>query len=314
MIEFNFPKILKPNNIPSLLISLEKAFSMENKSIPNVKIKLGTVKKTSLLGILLNYKFIEYTYKQNCFKKPELFVNDYIEEEWEHYGFTKLMHSFISNKDETEKNYKNLKVKVDDRFILAPQALLRSKDYSDKFLKAEFLPKIENYYKDSDKVVSMIFLCLSEILLNFWEHAVDDSNSILVVEGNKNHIEIACADTGNGIITTLNSVIENSFINRAKTLKKAVEKNVTSKKMTNHMGYGLWILNQIATKTKGRFHIYSEGAYFTNNFGKEIADKCGYWKGTIIYLSLPLSKPVTLTDIENHDSEKFNNIKINWNK
>ncbi|WP_441825634.1 hypothetical protein [Maribacter spongiicola] len=312
MILFEFPKILKPNSIYELLDSLEQAFSMEEKLIPDVVINLQKVKKTSLLGILLNYKFIEYTYKHNCFKKPDLFVNDYIEKEWERYGFTNLLHSFVSNKDLTERNYKNLKVQVDDRFIIAPQALLRSKHYSDKFLKSEFLPKIEEYYKKNDKVVSMIFLCLSEILLNFWEHAVDDTNSILVAEGNENHIEIACADTGNGIITTLNRVYENSTIDRPGTLKKAVEKFVTSKKMTNHMGYGLWILNQIALKTKGRFHIYSEGAFYRNDFGKELAKKCGYWKGTIIYLSLPLKKPITLSDIENHDNKKFNDIKINW--
>jgi hypothetical protein len=312
MMRFDFPKVLKPNNIVELLNSLEKAFKMEEQLVPDAKINLTKVKKTSLLGVLLNYKFIEYTYKNNCFKKPEMIVNEYVKKQWERYGFTKLIHSFVSNKDLTEKNYKNLKVKVDERFIIAPQALLRSKDYSDRFMKSEFLPKIEDYYKKNDKVVSMIFLCLSEILLNFWEHAVDDTNSILVAEGNDNHIEIACADTGNGIITTLNKIFENSSIDRAETLKKSVEKYVTSKKMTNHMGYGLWILNQITTKTKGRFHIYSEGAYFKNDFGKEIADKCGYWKGTIIYLSLPLNNPVTLTDIENHDSKKFNDIKINW--
>jgi hypothetical protein len=312
MMRFDFPKVLKPNNIVELLNSLEKAFKMEEQLVPDAKINLTKVKKTSLLGVLLNYKFIEYKYKNNCFKKPEMIVNEYVKKQWERYGFTKLIHSFVSNKDLTEKNYKNLKVKVDERFIIAPQALLRSKDYSDRFMKSEFLPKIEDYYKKNDKVVSMIFLCLSEILLNFWEHAVDDTNSILVAEGNDNHIEIACADTGNGIITTLNKIFENSSIDRAETLKKSVEKYVTSKKMTNHMGYGLWILNQITTKTKGRFHIYSEGAYFKNDFGKEIADKCGYWKGTIIYLSLPLNNPVTLTDIENHDSKKFNDIKINW--
>lgn len=312
MMMFDFPKILKPNSTVQLLNSLEKAFSLEEQLIPDAKINLSKVKNTSLLGILLNYKFIEYTYKHNCFRKPEMIVNDYIEKQWERYGFTKLIHSFVSNKDLTERNYKNLRVQIDERFIIAPQALLRSKDYSDKFMKSEFLPKIEDYYKRNDKVVSMIFLCLSEILLNFWEHAVDDTNSILVAEGNNSHIEIACADTGNGIITTLNKVFENSSIDRANTLKKSVEKYVTSKKMTNHMGYGLWILNQITTKTKGRFHIYSEGAFFKNDFGKEIADKCGYWKGTIIYLSLPLKNPVTLTDIENHDNKKFNDIKINW--
>ena len=34
------------------------------------------------------------------------------------------------------------------------------------------------------------------------------------------------------------------------------------------MGYGLWILNEIVTATKGRLHLYSEGAYVFNDFGK----------------------------------------------
>lgn len=311
MVKFEFPKILKPNDITPLLNSFEKAFSMEEQLVPDVKIDLLKVKKISLLGVLLNYKIIEYTYKHNCFKKPELLVNDYIEEQWERYGFTKLIHSFVSNRDESEKNYKNLQVKVADKFIIAPQALLRSKNYSDKFLKSEFLPKIEAYYSKKEKVIAMVFLCLSEILLNFWEHAIDDTNSILVAEGNQDHIEIACADTGNGIITSLSKVL-NPPRNRPGTLAQAVEKHVTSKRMTNHMGYGLWILNQIASKTGGRLHIYSEGAFFRNDFGKELAENCGYWKGTIIYLSLPLNKPVTLSDIENYESDKFNDIKINW--
>lgn len=38
--------------------------------------------------------------------------------------------------------------------------------------------------------------------------------------------------------------------------------------MTNHMGYGLWILDEIVTATQGKLHIYSEGAYIFNNHGK----------------------------------------------
>lgn len=314
MIKFEFPKIIKPNNLSILLSNLEVAFKMENKSISNVKIDLTKVTKTSLLGILMNYKFIEYTYKNNCFRKPEMIVNKYVEQQWEKYGFTDLIYSFVSNKDISEKGYKKLEVKVDQKFIIAPQALLRANDYSENALKNNFLPKIENYYQENEKAVSMIFLCLSEIILNFWEHAMDDTNSILVAEGNNKQIEIVCADTGNGIISSLSKVLDETIVTKPNRLKKAVEKGVTSKKMSNHMGYGLWILNQIATKTNGRFHIYSEGASFKNDFGKELTNSCGYWKGTIIYLSLPLLKPITLSDIENHNEGDLSKIKINWEK
>lgn len=312
MIIFEFPKYVKPNNCTELLKNLEGAFGMENKSVPEVKINLRKLEKTSLLGVLINYKFIEYTYKNYCFKKAELIVNDYVMSEWERYGFTELFNLYISNKDITEKWYKKLNVKVDDRFIIAPQALLRDNNYSQTFLNTNFLPKIEEYYSGNEKAVSMIFLCLSEILLNFWEHAIDDTNSILVAEGNINHIEIACADTGNGIITTLEKTLDKKINTKPLKILEAVKKNVTSKKNTNHMGYGLYILNEIATRAKGRFHIYSEGAYYTNDFGTIKNNNCGYWKGTIIYLSLPLSKPITLSDIEDCEQGKLKEIKINF--
>ena len=312
MILFEFPKYVKPNNFSELLFNLEKAFGMENQMIPEVKINLRRLKKTSLLGVLINYKFIEYTYKHNCFKKPELLVDKYILDEWNRYGFAELFNLYISNKDITDKWYKKLDVVIGEKFFIAPQALLRDNNYSDQFLKSNFLPKIQAYYNNNEKIVSMIFLCLSEILLNFWEHAIDDTNSILVAEGNKNHIEIACADTGNGIISTLEKVLDKSILTNPLKLKKSVEKGVTSKLHTNHMGYGLYLLNEITSRTGGRFHIYSEGSLYNNDFGKVKINKTGYWKGTIIYLSLPLIKPITLSDIEDYEKGKLKNIKVNF--
>jgi len=71
-------------------------------------------------------------------------------------------------------------------------------------------------------------------------------------------------------------------------------------------------LNEIATRTGGRLHIYSEGAFYNNDFGKIKYKDCGYWKGTIIYLSLPLSKPITLSDIEDCEKGELKEIKINY--
>lgn len=310
---FNAPKYFQANDIISFLSEVEKAFSLKDKMHPKVLFDLSKIKQVNILGILLIYKFIDFTYNNNCFHKPEVKVNDYIEKQWIKYGFRELIDLYISNKDVLEKGYKKLNVQIHNNFIIAPQPLLRNDNYSNEVLKNSFLPKIRDYYSFDEKVVTMIFQCLSEVLLNFWEHAVEDTKSILVADGNKHAIEIACADTGNGILSTLGQSIHSENISKENLIYKSVQKGVTSKKMTDHMGYGLWILNQIVHLTKGRLHLYSQGAYFQNEFGKEGKGSCGYWQGTIIYLSLPLKNPKTLSDIDVfRTNDEFNNLKINW--
>lgn len=184
-------------------------------------------------------------------------------------GFTSSIHQ------RKKANYKKLDFKIKGEFFIAPVALLRKDKFSKEKIKDDFLPKIEEYYKnipeerniDKTKVSSMILQCFSEILLNFWEHAVEDTKSIIVANGNSDYAEIICADTGNGIISTLKPVL-NKLYSKDDILAKAMEKFVTSKKDTDHMGCGLWILNQITNLSKGRLYIFSEGAYYLNNFGK----------------------------------------------
>ena len=79
------------------------------------------------------------------------------------------------------------------------------------------------------------------------------------------------------------------------------------------MGYGLWILNELVSLVRGRLHIYSEGAYVFNNYGKIKKGTCAFWKGTVIYVSLPLSSPKTLADIQELVLDKqLNDIKIDF--
>lgn len=310
---FTPPKYFKANDILTFLTDVEKAFSLKDKMTPDVVFDLSKVDSTNILGVLLMYKFIDFTYNNNCFHKPEVITNDYVNKLWRKYGFWDLISLYISNKNVLDKGYKRLNIKVEDNFIIAPQPLLRNDNYSNEVLVTKFLPQIKKYYSYNERAVSMIFQCLSEVLLNFWEHAIEDTKSILVAEGNKSIIEIACADTGNGIISTLGQSAQSENIAKEKVILRAVQKGVTSKQMTDHMGYGLWILNQITHLTKGRLHLYSQGAFFQNDFGKEKNGTCGYWQGTIVYLSLPLSNPKTLTDIEVFNKNKdLNELKINW--
>lgn len=97
-------------------------------------------------------------------------------------------------------------------------------------------------------------------------------------------------------------------------LTKSMKKGVTSKKNTDHMGHGLWFLKKIATLVNGRMHIYSEGFMHRNDFGNVRVGKCGYWKGTIIYLSLPVKNAITISDIPEfkNDIRRFADLKIDF--
>lgn len=264
-----------------------------------------------MIGVLLTYKIIEFSIKHNCFYAPAYLMGKPFREAMKKYGFTNLILTYLADKGKAEKELSKLKISVQDEFIIAPQALLRNDKYSSEKLNEKYLPEIDRYYSKNKKVVSMIFTCFSEIFLNFWQHAIDDTQSIIVASGNKNQIEIGCADNGKGIITTLSQAGKEKE-NRVKTLISAMEKGVTSKDMSNHMGYGLWIIDEIAKRTKGRFHIYSEGHYYQNEFGKVKYGTCGYWQGTVVYLSLPVSNPITLSDIEQITQKENYNLKINW--
>ena len=313
MIVFSAPKIFDQGRIEEFLNTAEPVFKMKDKAVPDVIFDLGKVEKCSVTALLVIYKFIDFTYHNYCFKKPNISVSKYVEESWETYQFTDLIKAYVDNKDKTEREYKKLKVEVHDNFLIAPQALLRNTTYTDKKLKSEFLPQIQEYYKGEEKGVNMIFTCLSELLLNFWEHAKKDSRSIIIASGNKTKIEISCADTGDGIVSTLGKALSKKNLSPEQILELSLNKGSTSKELTNHMGYGLWIVEEIVKLTKGRLHIYSQGAYIKNDYGKRKSGRCGYWQGTIVTLILYLKAPKTICDIPNYEDKKeLNDIKIDF--
>lgn len=312
VMEIRPPKQFKSTEIASFFIRCEKIFKLKGANERNFILRLSEVKKVSLLGALIVYKVVEYTVENSCFDRPiiDLDMSSEMAYSLKKYGFTELILSYIENRHDVGKQLKSLRVSIDDRFIIAPQALLRADKKSREEINKKYLPQIQSYYSGNDRAVQMILLVFSEILLNFWEHAVNDSTSIIVAHGTKDSIEIACADTGNGIVTTLGTTLSAQSLRPEQVLLKAMEKGVTSKEMTNHMGYGLWILDSITTMVKGRLHIYSQGAYFYNEFSKRRSGTCGYWQGTIVSITLPLSSPKTLSDIETEGIST--SIKINW--
>ena len=302
------PKKFVLNKTLEFLRNVESIFHLEGKKEREVYFLIAKIEEVDILGLLLIYKFIEYTATHACFENPRLVESEFIKNELKKYAFWNLIQDYKQIKEDV---YKNLNFQDFGTFFITPMPLLRGKKY-DRNL---FLPQIETYYAGNDDAISVVLTCLGEIILNFWEHAVEDSQSILVASGNKHKIEIACADTGNGIISSLLPVVGNikkkdDKKERERVLLKSLSKNVTSKSNTNHMGCGLWEINELVAMNKGRLHIYSEGAYVHNDFGQTKSGTCAFWKGTIIYVSLPLDNPKTLKNIQCNDN--FSNIQINF--
>lgn len=309
--EIKIPDVLNGSNMLSFLRNINIIFNFENKELENYALDLSKLKKINVLGMLLIYKIIEFSVEKKCFHLPQIYFEDFLEEKWHQYDFIPLINSYIKQED-TSRNFRNLNVQITDKFILAPQPLLRNSDFTNNYLKTKFLPKINEYYIGQEKIISMISTCFSEILLNFWEHAVNDTKSIMIADGNKSFMEIACADTGNGIISTLKSNPKYSNLTDEQIILKSTNKNVTSKENTNHMGFGLWIIDQIITAIGGRFHLYSEGVCYINDYGKTKTLKTSYWKGTIVYLALPLNNAKSLNDIDVFKLKDSHNIKIDF--
>lgn len=305
------PKKFNATSIISFINDCKDVYRLTGKQESGFYLNLGNVQKCGMIGVLLVYKVIEFSIKNNCFVGPLYMMSPAFMEAMQKYGFTKLIIAYLADKNTAEKEFSKLKVSVSDEFIIAPHALLRNDKYSSEVLNSNYLPQIEKYYAFNKKSVSMIFQCFSEVLLNFWEHAVDDSQSIIVANGNKTTIEIACADNGKGVLTTL-TLANKQKKDKIRTLISAVEKGVTSKDLSNHMGYGLWIIDEIVNRTNGRLHLYSEGFFYQREFKKVKYGACGHWQGTVIYISLPVQNPITLSDIENPKENHNFNVQINW--
>lgn len=307
---FQAPRKFTKNFINDFLRKVEISYSWNEKLVPNIKIDLSEIREIDILGLLIIYKYIDYTHNKFCFKNAELYVDKYINNVWAEYAFDKLIQAYISNKEVTDVPFKEFKITVNERFIIAPQALLRNSNYTREYLHEEFIPKINAYYSKNPKVTDIIFTCFSEILLNFWEHAIEDTKSVIIADGNKNKIEIACADTGVGIISNLDALYKGT-VKKENLLSKAVQKGVTSKPNTNHMGFGLWIVNELVKLNGGQLYLYSQGFYYHNNFGKIKTGKNPYWPGTIIYLNMNLDSPKTLSDLLKKSMDSTN-IKVKF--
>lgn len=311
-------KYLMPNNLSvcsakQFLDEVEPIFRLNNAKVEGVELDTSKTEKADIFGQLLLYKFIEYTIHKGCFSRPvtNLKANLRLKSLLDRTGFLPFVNEFMNKKNNQLKNdlpedYQ-LDWKEDDKYYIAPIVLSKTTDYS---AKEELIrQKIREYYNSDHTIVGTIMSCISEVASNFLEHAEESTNSVLVASGNDKTFELACADTGRGVLTSLAPVVKRRM-QPHEILRMALNKGVTSKPGTNHLGAGLWLISQYVSFSNGEMCIYSEGASCHQKKNVFKMGQCGKWKGTIIYVRLSFHNKEAIAEGKARLSKQFSQITL----
>lgn len=308
---YTVPKHFNHNHIDGFISKFEQMFKLKNRERDGLILDCSSIQNISIIGVLILYKIMDFSLNNKYFFNPQIRIDSTFSEAIEKYGFTKLMKNIINGDIPKLRVFEDLDVTVSDNLIIAPQPMIRGISVNQETLRNIYAPSVASFY-NNDLVTEMILTCISEILLNFWKHATSDPQSILVAEGNKFKVEIACADTGNGIISTLlGANVRYKGLSIEKIMLEAVKRGTTSKPGSFHMGSGLWILDRIATLSGGMLHLYSEGVSYKNQNGRIKCSRSPYWKGTIVYMNIPIKRAISMSEIISTENINFDNIKLN---
>lgn len=309
-------KKLTLNFFNSIINDFNFVFNIEQKQVKDFHLDLSNIEEVDLAGMLLLFKFIEYSVTKKCFLSPNLYGGDegQIAEATTSYGFDKLFKDYIKNPD-NDTELKKLKIIEKDSFLIAPHALLRGKHKTKKDFDRNIEKALNDFYGiQSTSLVSTILNCAAEISSNFYNHAENDSKTIILAKGTKNHFEIACIDTSEGIPSTLKSLEKYNNKLNSELLELALQREVTSKPDSSHMGYGLWVIKEVVKMYDGLLDVYTENVRYRLKYKNEKISKCPYWKGTFVYLKIPIKYGLDIaTILKEKRKVNYLDIKINFN-
>ena len=291
--EIILPARVDVNFITTFIRIMNSFYRYDNAQLPGVILSFSNVKCIDILGILILYKFLEYSILMNCFINPTTIDIKNINPKIKEYGFDSLIASCYNDSKKMEEEYNRLQSRVTNKFLVSPISIFKGL-VDRETIERKCFNSISQFYGIGE-VSDMVFMVISELIGNFYSHSKDESRSIIVACGTKEYVEIACADSGTGIIESLRPYV--SSRDDSRILKKAFQKGVSSKPGTDHMGYGLWMLGETVKKNNGRLIAYSQGTYYERFGGRENVISAPLWKGTIIYLKLFTKCPITVKDI-----------------
>ena len=287
--------------IPSLIRRLNFIFHYDFKNIEGCHFEI-TCKYLDPTSALILFKIFDYSKKNQCLENPSANLEKLLNL-FKNYNIEKLMKRLINQK-QVGSLYKDLKpMKIKD-FFIAPHPINRE-NFKDKIdLENKYAQFISDYYKDiCPNLVNYFKTCICEIASNFLYHATEDDNSILMALGNKNSIEIVCVDNSTGIISSLDAFKSQD---KQKVMENAFKRGITSKIEDYHCGTGLWEVEQIVKQLNGTLKVYSEDVcYICRNDFKSIC-QTPYWKGSIFYLKLYVSRETNIDEFFDDDVNSNN--------
>jgi hypothetical protein len=285
------------NNISSLILRLNFVFKHNNKELKNYdfQISINYSDFTSITSLII-YKILAYSLDNKCLLNPSANIDE-ITSLFAKFHLHDLIKAYYNQKD-IDRIFSNIKPLQKNDFFVAPHPINREVVKSKDDLTSKYYDIIYDYYKDKNfEIIEYIKTCLVEISSNFLYHAENDEKSILMAEGNKKKVEIISVDTSDGIISSMKEKFNKPD---DKLLRLAFERKVTSKIENGHCGTGLWLINEIVNKLKGKLIIHSEGYVYRNIQGKVTIFASSYWKGTIVYVKIPITE---VLEINNFFSE-----------
>lgn len=306
------------SGIDSFIIQASSCFGKCNTREPDFILDVTKIKKISLLGQLLLYKYVSFTVEHNCFLSPKIkgLESKKLQEKLKESGFYYLIKTYIffpGDKNALTKSYNQLKISTtQDGVLIAPQKLLRESLHERQQRENQYLSAVFDYYSNFGNKGSTIGFCIAELLSNFWAHATEDTGTIMVVKGSRHSIEICFADTGDGIINDLRKSSEAfNTLSDKELLLKALEKSVTSKPNTNHAGLGLYLIKTIVLHSKDSvLHIICNSVSYKLWGGeRQKISLSGFWKGTITYLRFDVNNITSMDSIKELRGDLYDRIK-----
>lgn len=306
---FRTPTHMTISNVRDFLKEIETVFLYQKygkKGVQNVYFQTKQTQKIDILGALLIYKFIEYTVKSGCFFDPQwdLLESRMVREGMNRYGFGLSNSPYIRDSNGIEAFIPPFsKYDENTNWFYAPVRL--NKNDPNIGVKVTNEKKINRFYYDEPLIQHCIIQCISEISTNFQAHTEDDTESVIVAQGSRTYFEIACADNGIGILTSLRQNQEYRKYENFELLEKSLNNGVSSKPNSMHMGRGLWYIYECVKRTCGQLIVFSQDQYFKYNNSRIKKGDSPYWKGTILYIKINLNKIQNIQDFLKSQTIKY---------
>lgn len=168
----------------------------------------------------------------------------------------------------------------------------------------------------SDVVSSALFVALGEISENAVYHAPGTPASLMAqsYRWNGGHeIEIAAADAGPGVPTSLRNNAVYAHLGDADAMRSALQRNVTGVTNNSRRGLGLWVISQIVAGNHGTLVIRS-GNIALRQVGPtiDVHEGAARWPGTLVALRLRLDNPLEVpeefmagAELDDYDTIEF---------